>query len=223
MKKFLMLICLIFMTGCSAKYTIEFNGNEIKDNLSIYKVDSDSYNYIKNGTFAPVQAFKDAVTNLEEPIKSDGVEYYNADANDGNAYFDYKFKLSYFERSYFANTCYDYFKVFEEKDEIVFSTGKKFKCFFPGYDLDTVDVVIKSNHRILYNNADEVNDDEYIWHITKDNKDDANIQISFSKDYKKEFLKRDYFQILIYIGIAGAVALLISLFIIIKNKRVNKI
>ena len=105
MKKFLMLICLIFMTGCSAKYTIEFNGNEIKDNLSIYKVDSDSYNYIKNGTFAPVQAFKDAVTNLEEPIKSDGVEYYNVDANDGNAYFDYKFKLSDFERSYFANTC----------------------------------------------------------------------------------------------------------------------
>ena len=223
MKKYLILVCLIFMTGCSARYTIEFNDENISDNLTVYGVDADSYKDIVDGVYAPVPVYEDAIINLEEPVKNEGVEYYNLSGKDGNAYLDYNFKLSDFKDSYFANTCYDYFKIFEEEKEIVFSTGKEFKCFFPGSELETVDVVFKSNHKVLYNNADEVNDGEYIWHINKSNMNNANIQISFSKDYKKSLFTADFFQILIYAGIGIGVIIIISLFIIIRNKRVNKI
>lgn len=223
MRKYLILLCLIFMTGCSARYTIEFNDDTIDDNISIFSIESSEYEYIKSDNYAPIPAFVDSPFNVENPVKIKGVEYYDVDAHNGNAYLDYKFKLSDYENSYFANTCYDYFKIFEEKDEIVFSTGKKFKCFFPGYDLDSVDVVIKSNHTVLYNNADEINDGEYVWHITKDKKDDANIQISFSKDYKKKRLKINFFHVFIYLGIGVGIIFLISLLIIVRYRRVNKI
>ncbi len=223
MKKCMILICLIFITGCSARYTIEFNDKSIKDKLSVYGIDLHSYNDIKEGVYSPIPAFKDAIINLEEPIKNEGVEYYNISGDDSNAYLDYKFELSDFEDSYFANTCYDYFKVFQEKDEIIISTGKNFKCFFPGRNLDSVDIVIKSNHKIIYNNADEVKNNEYIWHINKSNKDDANIQISFSKDYNEKKKSINIAQVSLYIGIFGVVALVIALFVLIKNKRVNKI
>lgn len=222
MKKILILICLIFMTGCTARYTIEFNDDEIKDNLTVNNVDSEMYNIIKKGEYAPVPAYKDAIINLEEPVKNEGVEYYDIKGKDGNAYLDYKFKLSDFDKSHFANTCYDYFKVFREKDEIVFSTGEKFKCFFPGYNLDSVEVVFKSNHKVIYNNADEVDGDSYIWHITKENKNHANIQISFEKDVKKRLLSRDVIEVFIWFLIVGGVLFIIGLFIYFRYKMINK-
>lgn len=222
MKKCLLLICLILMTGCSARYTIEYNDDFVNENLTVFGVDADSYRDIKNGSYAPVPTYYDAVINLEEPIKVDGVEYYDISGKNNNAYLDYRFNLKNYSGAYFPNLCYDYFKVFEEKDDVIFSTGKKFKCFFPGSGLDKVDIVLKSNHKVLFNNADEVDGDKYIWHITPDRIDSANIQISFSKSLKNN-RPQDLSKYLT-IGFVAALSVgIVSLIIFIRYKRINKI
>lgn len=223
MKKIFILVCFIFMTGCSARYTIEFNDDIINDNLVVFGVNNVEYEAIKNDKFAPIQAFNNALINLEEPVKNEGVEYYDLRAHDGNAYLDYSFDLSDYGDSYFANLCYDYFKVFEEESDIVFSTGKEFKCFFPGYGLDSVDVVIKTNHEVFFSNADSVDGDSYIWHITPDNVNEANIQISFSKESKQSLLNKAFSNYIIVGCLVALVFVFIGFIVYINNKRVNKI
>lgn len=223
MKKIILCISILFLTGCSLKYHIDFVDDKFIENISFSDVDEVEYDLVKNGKFAPIPAFNDSLYSVEDPVKVDGIEYYNISAKDKRINFNYEYNLNNFERAYSVGNCYDYFKIFQDNDEIIISTDKKFKCFFPGRNLENVDIVLTTNHTVTYNNADEVNDNEYIWHITKDNKDDANIQISFSKDYKNKFLGKDFFEVLVYAGFGIGIIFIFLFFILIKNKRVNKI
>ena len=227
MKKILIAFSLILLTGCTAEYRIDFKNDTFTENVIIYSPDNTSYNDILNEKYPPVKAFTYGIENLEEPIKNEGVEYYNLSAKNNNAYLDYEFNIDDFKDSYMANICYDYFRVFQEENEIVISTDKKFKCFFPGRNLDKVDIVITSNHDVLFNNADEVNEGKYIWHITEENKDDANIQISFSKEANRSAFDKAMSNYVVRILVIGGLLILLGItfgiIIRIRYKRVNKI
>ena len=223
MKKIFIIVFLLFITGCTAEYRIDFTDETFSEKIVLYSVDGMEYDAIRNGKHAPVPAFIDTPINLEAPVKTEGFEYYDLNARDNNVYLNYKFDIDNYEKSYFSNICYDYFKVFVEDDAIIVATNDKFRGFTFGYDLDKLDVIITTNHDVLYSNADEVNDDEYIWHITKDNVDDAGIKISFSKEAKKTLLgNRNVQIILILVGIVLMIVVLSGI-IYIRYKRINKI
>lgn len=227
MKKFLLLICLLFFTGCSVKYNLDFKDDKLIENISFLSASNEEYNLIKKKEFAPVPAFVDTPVNLEEPLKTDGFEYYSLKAHSNNVYMNYKFDKKNYGNSYMASLCYDYFKFFETDEDYVISTGNKFNCSFSTYEFDVIDVVITTNHEVLYSNAHEVNGDEYIWHISDANKDNANIQISFSKDVVRtgfEKFIRNNSVIIIIVGLSMLLlGIMFVLFIRVKNKQVNKI
>lgn len=223
MKRLLILITLLFLTGCTAQYTIDFNDDTVTEELLFTSANGVEYNAIKNGEFAPIPSFRGSAMNLEEPVKNEGIEYYDIDARNNNIRLKYDFKLSDYENSYIGNLCYNYFKVFEEDDEIVISTGNKFDCFYTGYDINNIDVVITSNHEVLFNNADEVKDNKYIWHISKNTEDDESIQISFSKETKTTVFDKKSVKITLILAGIAAMILIFSLIIYIRYKRINKI
>ena len=225
MKKFLLLIGLVLFTGCSCRYHLDFNGDKFIESVTLFSASGEEYNAIKKNSYAPVPAFINTPINLEEPVKTEGFEYYDMKAKNNNVYLDYKFDISNFKDSYFANISYDYFKVFVGDDDIVLSTDNRFRLNLSTYGVQSVDVVITTNHDVLFNNADEVTDGEYIWHINDVN--DANIQISFSKDYKKSLLSKIFGNYVLRIIIIGVGIILfgviLGIFIRIKYKNVNKI
>ncbi len=223
MKKILILLVMLFVTGCGAKYSIDFTDDSVTESLVLSSVNSQEYDAIKNGTFAPVPAFKDSAINLEEPVKNEGVEYYDLRAVDNNVQLKYKFSLSDYENSYLGNLCYDYFKVFEEEDSIIFSTNNNFKCFYDWYDIDNFDVVMTTNHDVLFHNADEVTNDAYIWHVSKNTKDDESIQISFSKEAKKTVFSSGRVKLILIVSGIGLLILVLALIIYVRYKKVNSI
>lgn len=227
MKKLFLLVVFLFLTGCSVQYHIDFVDDSVSENISFISANSNEYNAIKSNDFAPIPSFIDSVENLEEPIKNEGTNYYDVSAKNNNIYLDYKFNISDFEKSYFVNNCYGYFKVFQEDSEYVFSTDKKFLCPISTFGADKVDIVITTNHEVIFNNAHEVDGDRYIWHITPDNVDEANIQISFSKSVKKSGVDKIFenysASVLIFGGIVIALCVVFGIIIRLRYRSVNKI
>lgn len=227
MKKIILVISILLFTGCTAEYHINFIDDKIEENLSFIDAGSNEYNAIKNNDFAPIPSYIDSVENLEEPKKNEGVEYYEVKAKNNNIYLNYKHDISDFNRSYIINNCYSYFRVFEEENEIVFSTDKRFLCDISEYGASTVDIIIETNHEVLFNNAHEIDGDKYIWHITPENKDEANIQISFSKEtHKSNFdkvLENYSAKVIIFGGSIIILGIILGIIIRLRYKRVNKI
>lgn len=227
MKKYFALICLLFLTGCSVQYHIDFVDDKVNESVSFINADTNEYNAVKSNDLAPIPSFINSVENLEEPVKNEGTEYYDVSARNNNIYLNYKFGVADFEKSYFANNCYGYFKFFQEEDEFVISTDKSFLCPVSSYGADKVDIVITTNHDVIFNNAHEVVDDKYIWHITPENVDEANIQISFSKNAHKSGLDKVFENYSAKILIVGGVIILLGIvfgvIIRFRYKNVNKI
>ena len=92
------------------------------------------------------------------------------------------------------------------------------------YELKQIhsDIVINTNHEVIDNNADEVVDGKYVWHIKKDVND---YELKFITSKKSVVVKKKIdIKLLMYIGFSSAVFLLLLILgIIIKHKRVNKI
>lgn len=227
MKKVLLLLCLLLFTGCSVKYHLDFRDDKFIEDVTLFSVGNEEYNLIKKKEFAPVPAFVNTPVDLEKPKKTDGFEYYSLNAHSNNVYLNYKFDVSDFKDSYLGNLCYSYFKVFETDEDYVVSTDNRFNCSLSTYGVDKIDVVITSNHEVLYSNAHEVNGDEYIWHINESNQDSANIQMSFSKYVVRSKLENFFRNNTVKIVFVGVLMILLGIIFVviirIKFNRVNKI
>lgn len=242
-KKILLLVLLVFMTGCSAEYNIEIYNNEVREDMEFVSTNSsiwdsivlygstyrdlldDSINY-------PYPAFYSTVVDENDTVRLDGVEYYDnkliSDPDKlGQKLKYHKFTLENFSDSSIVNNCYQYFNVIEDGDNIVLSTSLKNLCFYEYPILENITINLKTNHKVVSSNANIVDGYHYTWNIDKDNKDDAAIQITIKKDeyvfnYENELVKKVMFFVLI-IGIILGVGGICYFYFKNRNERLNKV
>lgn len=215
----LLLIILLTLVGCNAKYEVEIKDDDVieKKSLIIDKTsvldDNIYYTFDKMAS----KYFLSTDFLLGGEIK----EYYDED----KAIYQKTntFKLTEFNNSEVFNYCYDAHNVIIEDDYILISTSNVFKCFDIYDELDNVDIVLKTNHKSIENNADEVDGYIYKWHVTKDNYQNKNIYIKLYQDkyvfnYENEFVKK----VLVIGGVILFITIIILIFVI-KKKRASKI
>lgn len=238
MKKLIILfIFTFFLTGCSATYNIEIYNDQVREDLEYVNTNSSTWdNKVQYGLSYrdlvlssydyPYPAFNSAVVDEDDTIKIDGVEYYeNKLISDNNrlgqslSYHD--FTLDNFSDSSIIKKCYRYFNIIEEDENIILSTSYENKCFEEYKSLDDITINLKTNHKVVSNNADIVDGYHYTWNITEATKDDAAILITLKKDeyvfnYENEFLKK-----LLYIGGITGIIVIVggSTYLFFKNKR----
>lgn len=242
-KKWLLLILLVFVTGCNANYDIEIYNDEIREDLEYISLDSSVWdNEVLYGLSYrelvlasqeyPYPVFNNAVVDENDTIKLDGVEYYDSklisDASKLGQKFSYhKFNSENFSESLIVRKCYQYFNIIEEEDNLVLSTSLKNLCFDEYPILDNITVHLKTNHKVVSNNADIVDGYHYTWNLNRDTKDDSAILITIKKDeyifnYENEFVKKVMFFIII-IGIILGASAFIYYYFKNKNKHLNEI
>lgn len=216
-KKSVVLFILLICCGCTAKYKIDFTNENISEKLLIKtKRNNLTNNQVK-------QMYSEAFYAINRD------SFYNFDNSKSTAdeivlEYNYDFNTSNIKSSNLIKSCIEYFDFFEEDNKYYLIGKGAFKCSIYEYvELDSIDISITTNHNVIENNADEIKNDEYIWHI--DLEDLENINIKFITDNKisTKSKVKEYKGILIPLGIASGVILLITLLIMIKHKRVNKI
>ena len=103
-------------------------------------------------------------------------------------------------------------------DVITIDTGNDFKCYEYYENLETVKVVLKTNHKVISTNADEQNGDTYIWNFSKDSNKSINVSY-YKSDVKKSVNIKGIVIVLCIVSFIG----IVSYFVLKKMKKSNEI
>ena len=187
MKKIILLLMIIFVSGCSAEYNLEYSDNTYKESLFINgnkneQIDDNLFSSIINDYYN-----KNIIINYDaDPgdIKNEDFplyyNVYNKKIIDDNRYglllnYNYENKDDYIKSTIVNELFYD---VIVDNNYIEM---KSIKDVFSNYDyLESITIKFNTDKYIKSINADEKIDNNYYWYIDKDNYKNKNIYIIFA-------------------------------------------
>ena len=215
MKKFLLLFVVFFITGCTAEYNLNVDGDTIKEDVVV--------SFLRN------EINKDAldyyVSNPNNVYFNDGNTYYSAKLieDDDNYYLNYNYKHQYenFTNSLFARKCYDDVEIVSNDDNIILSTSDEFNCINmdDGFYLDSAKINITTDLKVLENNADRVKGNTYTWNVNDTNYTNKPIKLVLQKNTNvKNVLSKNNQIFLILIVIIIILLIILMIGILIRNK-----
>lgn len=217
MKKIFILICLLLLTGCNASYEITIKDNKISEKLSLVELNKELFD-VKNDTGWTLREVFKAQVELSKDEFS--VEDYTVKdlSNDNKLSIEYNSnKINNLVNSSVINQCYTNPSMKTEDNIVKFSTGEDFSCYEYYNNLETITIVLETNHNVISSNAQTIEDNKYTWVLTKDS--NKNIEFSYEKKQEKESNLITVIVILLSIVVLGFV----SLHIYRKFKEENKI
>ena len=227
MKKIIFLSMVLFMlSGCTIKYDLDLTTpNTALETLEILETDSNNeyFSTIKNyaGNIRTIYSDQDSDSYEKDP----NLEYYsivnNSDDTKANLIINYPFTTEEFANSNIINTCYENVIFYNTSDKIDIRTSNEFLCFEKYISAQEVEVNIKTNEKILNNNADYVENNVYTWKIDKSNAYQKPIILSNIENSIQEKTKEENTQLnlIIILSVIGAFVVAIIMVIINKNHK----
>ena len=220
MKRFILIICILLLTGCSAEVNINLNNGQIEENIKIY-------DYKQN--------ILDSNNKLNENNKFwlDGFELnkeyqYETNTNDNNDILEKEYKatfdLAFWEDNSILKKCYNSYKIINNASYFSLKTDNKYICG-KVYNAQNVVLKLNSNYEVIDNNADEFKDNTYIWYINDSTYEDEEIYFKVNKNKivqninDDNLFNIDYKIILISLGL---IVLISTIYIYYKVKNSNK-
>ena len=205
---FIYLFILLFASGCSVSYNLDIDDDlKFNESVTLSSNTGTDYDQVNNyNSFLPINYDADEPKVFENKVA--GVKYYDIKKDSDGSFikFDYKHNLRSIINDRFSLSCYKYVNIMNtynnelKRDELIISTSREFLCFDYYNNLEDVIVKIHTKRDVYDNNADYVDDDNYIWNINMDNKDDKAIIMNVSSkiiDKKISFFEKYLFFIII--------------------------
>ena len=185
MKKVILLVLIIFITGCTSEYNLTIENNSFKENINI----SINKNLIPEPSSIPGVETDDSITPfLEQPTPAFFSKYdknYEKKVEDKGNYYDVNLKYNYtfdeFKGASSLRTCFEDIEISGEDIYYIRLKGM-FYCLYS----DSVDIKIKTNNDVINHNADRKEGNTYIWSIHNGNVDNVDILFEVTKDIKNK-------------------------------------
>lgn len=226
MKKYLLLFILL-LTGCKATYNLDISDDKIIESSNFYRESSDADYYVDEDGLK----IEDELFNLNDMLDS----YYNKDYYafnynaDSDAFYtkskiddvngiginlNYSYNYDIFKDSYLFSYCSSSGS-FVNNDKYIVINVSGLDVFFNQEsigDFNSLTINIKTNLKVIKNNADSVNRNIYTWNINKKNSEKKRIYIKVKK-------KVDYTPIIIVIIFVTCILLFIIFMILFIRKK----
>ena len=215
MKKIILLLLMLILCSCEAKYKIIIEDNKIYDEIYIVE----KSNIVNNASQEQMDSFEDELLDWENAY-----DYYKRELFTENDLTGYKYTNDFTFEEYDAMSqlckCYDDFKVENTNNKLKITTSNDFLCGTYYDNVDNMEITITSKYKVLNSNADKQDDDKYTWIINASNYKNKpiNIEIDLNEENdtkeKKDINITKILVIIIFI-------LLIIINIVIKKKSKN--
>lgn len=182
MKKFLLFFMMIFLTGCTAQYNLEFSNNTYKENFIVSGnnseiIDGETFSKVINNYYNK-NILVEYNAQPGDMLESDYPKYYevyNKELINNGLKLSYIYNYDY-QKSTLIN---ELFYNIEINSNFINLT--RIKDIFDKYPyLEDITISFKTDKIIESINSDESKDDIYYWYINKDNYNEKNINISFA-------------------------------------------
>lgn len=230
-EKIIFLVIILFtLTGCEINYTLDIDkDNLIETTAAIGNPEDKNEDFELSSQILydeyinkPIPIFNDVIIQAESNQKLKGITYYKKENLSDNANLGIKyngeFNFDNITKSTIINYAYPDFSVKREDDNLVLETGKRFKLFEQYPNLEKVTINIKTNRKVIDNNADKISNHIYTWTITKDNYLSKPIKLTLKQD--KNLLSQFQIEALIALGAIVFIITIIILFM--KYKQIIK-
>ena len=220
--KIIILICSIFLvSGCSVEYNLTIDESTMEEDI--------------NAIFD--KATESEIANRMEKIRR--TSYYNLDTRENEYYtfkksedenniilnYNYIYTSNNLYKSEAASRCYYKRIVNVTEDYITIDTDDQVSCFYKDGEkqIDNIIVNIKTDLPVVSNNADSIENNNYIWYINDNNYTNKPISIKIKKERNEESFNFDNFSIIIVVATIIILGLIIFFIIRVKHKKNNKI
>lgn len=231
MKKIILFICFIFLTGCSAEYNLVYENNKVIESLNVLSlpndiVDGQIFSNKVDSYYNNINLIVDYKVEPGDMSESEIVAKYptykkSLINNDG--LYGLKLGYTYELKDDYSNSAivYQLFNKVVINDN--YFQANNIKDVFSNYpELDSINITFKTDKKVANSNADKVENNIYYWNINKDNFEGKSINVKFNNSLVEEenILNANNGWNLIYIilGIIG-VGILISIIVIYEKVR----
>ncbi len=171
---------MFLLTGCSNSVNFDFKDNiDMKINLSFTLNEYKAYSNRNSNPFSDDEEARSSI----EAIRNDSEAFINGNnvllneksfINNGNNYlavYEYTYSYSTFSKNSILNSCFDFFGVEEDNDNVYVSLSGNSVCA-------PFKLSIKADNRMINNNSNNIQNNEYIWNIKEK---DNNVYFAISK------------------------------------------
>lgn len=219
MKKLIIFVLFIFITGCSVDYNLEVSNNSFKEKIDVVIDKSENSQSVGDSS---VELDDQLTPFIEEPINAfftPNKENYKKKVKEFDNYYkislSYNFNFSEFKKSNSLNSCFENVEIKEEDNKYYIHAYGAFYCLYE----DVFNIKLKTKNNVINHNANSVNDNLYVWNIDNQNVNNVDVKIEINKGLP-------YKRLIINISILISVVLIIGFiiyYLFLSNKENNKI
>ena len=179
-KKIILLLLVIFLCGCEAKYNIKISDDRIEEEITITEK-NEVLDYYDD---EDKELFEDELNYWELDL-----DYYKKiNINDKdvtgykyNSYFNYK----EFGTLTALKRCYEKFD-FQQEPTIKIETSNDFLCLNDYNEFENFELTITTDYKIVNSNADRKDGNKHTWIFNKKNHKNKPIKFEVEKKYAEE-------------------------------------
>lgn len=224
MKKFKIIIlgcCIFLLSGCSVEYNLTINKSTMEEDITAIfdkATESDYANRME-------KIRRSAYYNFD--TREDEYYTFNKSEDENNIFLNYSYIYTdnNLYKSEAVSRCYYKRIVNVTEENITINTDNQVACLYKDgeKEIDDITVNIRTNLKVLENNADEVNNGVYTWYINDQNFTNKPIYIKIKKEVYQESLTEQVVPILIIVLVIVGLGIITYLRIQKKHLKNNKI
>ena len=168
------MFCLLFLTGCTAEYNIDIDNGFVEKTI-INDLSFDEVEEFRSMSSSPV--YIDQTEESDTGGYLEGIKKYTTSIENNSFIQTYQFNsVDNYKRSTTLYECYSV-SVEDLDKTIKISTQSTNTCFDRYPELTNLKINIKTNNKVVRNNADSVNGNVYSWSIDSYQKKSKSIKI----------------------------------------------
>ena len=211
MKKYLLLLSILLLTGCTSSYDLNIINNSFNEKITVtYKeneLSNEELSTLPHSTKEKTKAFYIGNDDLflNKSLKTKGKK--------NTLTVSYNYDNTNFDNAYLINSCFDEHIFINEDDYYYIDLIGDFHC---NYDRD-ITINITTNYTVTDTNA-TYNNGKYSWTITNDNNKDLDLYIDILKVEKEN----DYKGFSIFRIVGLIVLLILSIVAYLLYRKYNK-
>ena len=208
-KLIILLLIIMIASGCTKEYNLIIDNDKIIEEFNITLDNNEENKQRLELDYFPLHA--DDTTKYEKKIeKVDNLL---------NAHFSYTYNPKEFVNANSINECFETKEILVDNQDYYYFKLENMKECMSDYNLD---INITTNNKVLDNNADEIKDNKYIWHLTDDNKSTFKLEMKIDKNnYSKSSNKSLFYTVVLVV--VTVVIIILAIYLIIKRNKSNKI